>query len=161
MKDVVDLMSIFKNYWSKIGVDLEIKIYETAVHRSIQMGGKYEGMIIGGFSVSFPFRWYYWQQDSRRNLSKVNDRRITDTYKQIEKNYFNEAVKRRLAKEICPYILSQAYVIQPPLHYIYEAWQPWLKGYHGEWILGLHNFYNFAIYPWIDQDMKQEMTGKR
>ena len=38
-------------------------------------------------------------------------------------------------------------------------WQPWLKGYNGEYSAGFHNYYAWGMYAWIDQDLKKEIAG--
>ncbi len=43
----------------------------------------------------------------------------------------------------------------------YNLWQPWVKGYHGEYIVGFDNGPNFAQYLWLDQDLKEEMAGRK
>jgi len=40
-------------------------------------------------------------------------------------------------------------------------WQPWLKGFGGEVYLAYNNSSRIWAYTWIDQDLKEEMTGSR
>ena len=44
----------------------------------------------------------------------------------------------------------------------YQFWQPWMKNYTGEYEIGyMANFFAWSYFTWIDQDLKQEMTGMR
>ncbi len=40
-------------------------------------------------------------------------------------------------------------------------WQPWVKHYSGEYQVGYYDSYMYVPYIWIDQDLKEEMTGMR
>jgi len=48
-----------------------------------------------------------------------------------------------------------------PLPYSYVLWWPWVKNYHGELAVSWAGGPNAAPFVWIDQDLKEEMTGKR
>jgi len=75
--------------------------------------------------------------------------------------YFDTPTRNQLMKEVALYIQSQSWVIQPPLPYEYTLWEPWIRGYHGETAPGQYNMYLWPKYVWLDQDLKEEMTGAR
>jgi peptide/nickel transport system substrate-binding protein len=58
-------------------------------------------------------------------------------------------------------VLEQVWVIGTTLPYVYDVWWPWLKNYHGEQNLGYANTFKWCQYAWLDQDMKEKMTGSR
>jgi len=64
-------------------------------------------------------------------------------------------------KEVAPHMLEQAYLFQFPAPYQYTFWQPWVKGYHGEIKSHYGHHIDWAKYIWIDQDLKEELTGRR
>lgn len=52
----IDLLSIIKNYWQKVGVDLEIQQREASVWKSIQTAGKHHcGKQVTGIRLSAKF----------------------------------------------------------------------------------------------------------
>ena len=156
----VDQLSLMKADWEKIGVTVDLDIKEYAVHISQQMSGNYEGMIASGMGSTYPFRYSYYEPGNVSNLSKVNDPYITEMYQKIDASYFDEKTRRGYVKEMTPYILDQAWVIQPLNAYIYHAWWPWLKGYDGEWCMGNMDHDMFPKHIWIDQELKTKTLGK-
>ena len=58
-------------------------------------------------------------------------------------------------------MLYQNYYIQLPTGYTYTFWAPWIIDYHGEWTVGYANHYDQVRYIWMDQDLKEKMTGRR
>jgi len=62
----------------------------------------------------------------------------------------------QIHKDTNVYILGQAFLIPTPAPVVYRMWQPWLKDYYGEGAAK-----HFIQYVWIDQDLKEKMTGSR
>ena len=114
-----------------------------------------------GMGSTYPFRYSYYEPGNKRNLSKVDDPYMAEMYDKIQRAYFDEKTRRGYVKELTPYILDQCWIIQPLNAYIYHSWHPWLKGYDGEWCMGNMDHDMFPKFVWIDQDMKEEMTGSR
>ena len=48
-----------------------------------------------------------------------------------------------------------------PGYYTYRFWWPWVKDYNGTGAPGFLNIVSYLNYIWLDQDLKEEMTGKR
>jgi hypothetical protein len=48
-----------------------------------------------------------------------------------------------------------------PAPYVFRLWWPWIKNYHGEPGVGQFAQLNYTKHIWIDQDLKEEMTGRR
>ncbi len=96
------------------------------------------------------------------NYSIVDDARLNEAFKKMTDNYFNEPVRRQVIKEIIPYELEQAYILVLPAPSLYNFWQPWVGGYHGEWCVGFLGAYNdYPRWIWLNQDLKEKMTGRR
>ncbi|MBA7601069.1 hypothetical protein ES703_08136 [subsurface metagenome] len=156
--DQVDMASIVKAYWAEIGVDLIIDVKEKGAHMSIGDNKTYDHMYMRNMGASMPFRGSYYRPGSPSNYSLIDDSYINQEMEKIEDAYFDEPERRQLMKELTPYILEQCYIIQMPEPYVYTFWQPWVRGYHGEFSVGMMNF-DFSKYIWIDQELKEEMTG--
>lgn len=63
--------------------------------------------------------------------------------------------------DILPYVLEKAYAIPRPQPYTYTFWWPWLKNYHGELQVNYGDVLTWIPWVWIDQDLKEKMTGRR
>jgi peptide/nickel transport system substrate-binding protein len=159
-QEQMDFLSVVKNMWSEIGIDLEIKVYEPGVWRSNFLSRTYEQMIFGNNSG---IGNYYELTDLRgssagRNGSYINNAQVEETYKKMQPYIgINEANIDKLYRDLMPYVLEQAWVISRPNPYIYNMWWPWLKNYHGELSVGYYNSHNYLKYVWLDQDVKEQM----
>jgi len=158
---VVDTISVLKDYWSKIGVDVDIVVKEYAVYVGMAYSQRFKQMLWMGANGSIPCGYIYLQPDSMLNFTKVDDPTINEAFVRISENYFDFYERGRHMKDIGPYILDQCLNVQIPAPYVYTFWQPWLMEYYGESSVGYINNYNWAGYIWLDQDMKEEMTGRR
>ncbi len=162
LKDHVDLLSIVKAYWAKIGVDMELLVKERAAYTS--MGGAtktYKQMYMSGVVAYQPEVMTCLQAANLQNWSIINDARINDGLMAIQAAWLDPVKQHKTIKDLVPYILEQAYLIQFPGGTQYTLWWPWVKGYQGEAMIGLMNNHDFENYIWIDQDLKQKMTGRR
>jgi peptide/nickel transport system substrate-binding protein len=156
-----DLLSVIKEYWANIGVELELLVKDAAVYSSIRVRKTHKQMIVAPLSGALPFKFYVTGPGKVWNMSIVDDPVINEAYEAISVDYFDEPKRRQLMKEMIPYMLEQEYFFQFPGTYVYNFWQPWIKSYHGESYVGYTNFYSYCNYIWLDQDLKEEMTGTR
>ncbi|MBI2829737.1 MAG: ABC transporter substrate-binding protein [Chloroflexi bacterium] len=156
----MDMWSLYKDYWSKIGVDVELKPSERTAHTGLFRLRKYEGMMTGagapGISSYYMMGNYRLEQEN--NLAYV----APDPY--IEGNFTelqwlvatDEAAAMARHREIMKYVLDQAWTIQKIIGPEWRFWWPWLKNYNGERYLG-YTGPDFSAFIWIDQDLKKSM----
>ena len=156
-----DLLSIVKAYWADIDVELDIQVREYAVYMGMLMRHAYEEMIYFVISSAIPFKFTRLRPGAVYNWSHVDDPQINEVIKVVDENYFDESKRHQAMKDLLPYILDQCYIMLLPGPYIYTFWQPWVKSYHGENEVGYANYNDYPIYIWLDQDLKEEMTGRR
>jgi len=157
----VDLLSIVKNYWADIGVDLKLDVREYGVWTSIGASKAYK-MFAYDATGTIPFKFGRERPGSQTNQSMVNDPVINKVIEEVDASYFDEPKRRQLVKQVIPYMLEQAYVLQLLGQYTYTLCQPWVKNYHGENYVGyMGSYMDFSRWTWIDQDLKQRMTGRR
>jgi len=159
--DQVDMLSIFKDYWAKIGVDLHLDVKEYGVYYSMKKARSHNEMFVIGRGCATIFKMQNHRKGLTQNITFVDDPYTEETFSLIADNYFNEAEKRRVYKEWSLYAYSQAWEVPFPLEKEYTFWQPWVKNYHGEFSIGYQCRLNFPMFTWIDQDVKEEMTGRR
>ncbi len=155
----VDQLSIIKDYWSKIGVDLDIQVKEKGVFASIEQGRTHtDAMARDGGLNGTPYAWHPFNPDDALNLSMIDDSYANDTYQQVVDIYFFEREKAdAIVKEFYKYAVEQAWVIQLPMAHQSIMWEPWVKNYHGEWIVAYVRPQNFTKFIWIDQELKKSM----
>ncbi len=159
-QEMVDMLSIIKADWAKIGVDLKIDVREYTVFMSIFQSHAHKYMIMRTRNGAIPFDLQGDRTGTAQNQSIVSDPRVDETFRTLSANFFNESVRRPIMKEISLYILSQCWWIQFPSDYLYCMWQPWLKGYSGETQVARLNHEVWPKYVWLDQALKQKMIGK-
>ena len=159
----VDYYSVIKNMWSKVGVEITIDLKELAVWESITGARTYEGMIhshtapCGGI-----YRMINYRGVGRTNGSYIDDPYVEEMYPKIQAAYIkNPPEADRLHKELMKYVLDQAWVIPTPLPPLYHIWWPWVKNFRGELSPGYDNTNKFTYFTWMDQDLKEQMTGRR
>jgi len=162
LKEHVDLLSLAKDYWAKIGVDLELQVKEVGVYRSIMVGRTHEQMIMAEAPNGANFKLLSFRPESYFNWSMVDDSRCNEAWRKIAPQVVrNWPEVMRILRELIPYALEQAWSIQTPTPYFYTMWQPWVKGYHGESDVGFGNYPSFLMFVWYDQELKSKMTGRK
>jgi len=158
----VDLFSLLKSMWAKVGVDLTIDAKEYGVWSSIVVSRAYDDML-----YSYPagsgtyYRMNAYWGPSQMNISYVNDPKIDEARAKMERLFFDEDKMEQFHRELMPYVLGQAYAISPPWPYLYVFWQPWVKNFYGVISVGYLNGQSYVKWIWLDQDLKEKMTGKR
>ena len=157
----VDLLSVVKDDWAKIGVDLELDVREFGAYVGVLVNRTHPEGIIMNWVASTPRSMNNVRPQGYTNWMMINDPYLNDVYNKTQELFFDWAALSELWKEANTYILEQAWSIELPSPYLYAMWHPWLKDYHGEYSPGCWNLWGYWTYVWIDQDMKEEMTGRR
>ena len=154
----VDILSIIKADWAKIGVTLNLEVTEASVFRSIGSKRSHKEMIVGGgITDANPSGWDNYLPDNPNNKSMLNDARVNQAIAEWFSNEDDWAKCCQIVKGVAPYILEQAWTVPLPSPYSQVAWWPWLKDYHGENAIGNYEWYDYVKYIWIDQGMKKGM----
>ena len=152
----VDEVSIFKDQWAKVGVELVLDVKEATIFTTIQATRSHEELLYRMMWTTWPMMYYFssTRGPSTNNLSYINDPIGSDPIVERAFQDINSAMMidmpkvYQLMRELRPYLMEQAHLIPRPTPYYYNVWQPWLKNYYG--------FQNYR-YHWIDQDLKKKM----
>ena len=158
----VDLLSIIKAYWADIGVDLKLDVKEDSLYFSIFAAHKHTQMFFGEYARVHIEEFGLFTITTPPDTSMVDDPYLNDiyTFKLVKDVWDWDTLCQVIKEEVNPYALEQCWYIDPPLPMRYTFWQLWLKGYHGEQVLGAHgNAGAWLAYVWLDQELKKEMTG--
>ena len=155
----IDEMSIIKDMWSKVGVDVSLDIKEPGIYAPFVAAGlPYEEMLFRLQTSPFLMHLYssYTRGTAILNISHVNDPPGTDPYLeqlfQDEDKYLFIDMPRvyDAVKKTNLYAMEQAFVIPWPLPNQYNFWWPWLNNHYGSGT-------GFVKYAWLDQDLKKSM----
>jgi len=164
--DFVDMMSIIKDYLAKVGVDMELDVRDSTVWSSMRTAKTYKYAVATTYSA-LPYDMKYWitPPGGAYNYYMGYDTHVRELTGQIWmwENIENQAGKDRLAKEATLYVISQAWLIDYPTPYLFAAWWPWVKNHYGINTLGF-TAGDFKVTPewiWLDQELKEKMTGSR
>lgn len=160
----MDKASLIKAMWLKAGVDVEIQSRDATVYSSMGTARSWEETQMGTFSsgglmltqiFSMGFKGTYiagqtiWEDPVARKA-----------YDEAQKYVFVDMKKYdEIQRNIIPHAIEQATTIPLPVPYSYTIWQPWVKN-----VYGLSRFEYFSMWlqeAWIDQDLKEKMTGRR
>jgi peptide/nickel transport system substrate-binding protein len=152
-----DYLAIIKSMWSKVGVDLSIQLKESGAYFQLTMSRQYDDMLYGFYVQPGPYAQLLpFRGDNTFNRSWVKDDKVEAAYQEIVKyNLVDQAKVDQIHHDLMPYVLAQAWYIPAPGAYMYTFWQPWLKNYHGESMIG-YKATEFAKYVWIDQNVKNK-----
>lgn len=156
----VDVLTVVKEYWADIGVDLELDAKEWGVFSSTFVTKGYKEMVFCYCcGISLPHKFLEAKPGSIFNLSIVDDPYMNERLAEVWgwENMEDQPLKTKLVHEMSLHFLDEACAIQLPNPYLYIAWWPWVQNYHGEYSVGSINQYNFPKWIWLDQGLKKEM----
>jgi len=158
--DRIDALAMVKNYWTKIGVDLEIKPTSGATLNTLRLKRTVDQMFYTGRSSFNAYVMYLVKTGDYFNTSMVSDPKLDDYYLKMAGLYLDETKRDPMLKEMNSYLLDRNYYLQTPMAYEYMFYQPWLKNYSGEYSIGSSRGTDYYRYIWIDQEMRQSMVGR-
>jgi peptide/nickel transport system substrate-binding protein len=155
-----DYLSIIKDEWAKVNVELEIVPKEGGIWVSIFWGRAYDELIYAapGPVANVYICFWYAGHLLGGNMSYIDDPLCWEAKdKMMGVSIMDPAAADAINKEFMKYVLDQAWEIPSPAAPGYHFWWPWVKNYHGEISLGYDNAYSYAKYIWIDQNLKKSM----
>jgi len=156
----IEKMEIFQAYWKNIGIDCDFNVVERGALLSELYGKKIKQMvacIAGQVSPEYTLL----SKATDRSLGKFSDPYF-DEQAELIRNTVDNAERAKLCKELGVYWQEKVICLDWPIEYLYAAWQPWVKNYHGEVWMGSY-YSDGQVYAriWIDQDLKFQVAGTR
>ncbi len=155
----VEPVQIVADYFGRIGIQVDVQVKEPTVLATLWFSGTFGQTLAEAMGAVTP-RTYFPMLFGSAKRMQHSDQYGEDLWAKASSTV-DETEQNKLFKDLVPYILEKCYYIQPPVEYMYACWQPWLKNYHGEFCVGYGSRYRHALFIWIDQDLKQKMTGTR
>jgi peptide/nickel transport system substrate-binding protein len=158
VQDEVDLMSIYKDYLSKIGIDMALDVKELGVKTNIQNARSHTEMITGDTA---PIAIFYNGQPisgvSHNNRSYVDDPYINAELVKIRTVMLTDQRQAmKMYREMTKYVVDQAYVVTAVTGSYHTLYWPWLKNYSGELNIG-YDDPTWPAYIWYDTELKRSM----
>jgi peptide/nickel transport system substrate-binding protein len=153
-----DLAAVYKGMWEKVGINLELQPKEQVVFSSIGYSRAYEDMMLihipGGTMYPSCLNLPYLRGPA--SSFYIDDPVLEAARDKIQMNALVDTPEaNRLYRELLPYLVEKAYYIPSPTPIVYCIWWPWLHNRYGQLPI------RFATHYWIDQNLKQQMTGRR
>ena len=157
----VGYQEIAVQYWAQIGVDVEIRILDNTPHAALKTEGNYEGMASSVLGVDqAPLPMMGWIHSRRPDVNSGGHQDpVMDAKAEAAETAASPEEQQRLVREADMYFIEQHYNLWGPKVPLFNAAQPWIKGYNGEVELGLARATAILARIWIDSDLKQEMGG--
>lgn len=158
----IDVLSIYKDYFARVGIELVFKINEAGAQSRISNQRTFSQMSReGNYDSSFP-QSMLTVTGTYGNPAYYNyegkDERVNKAVETVMASVgFDDELWQKTLKEFYPYLLEQAPVVWEPVPYSYNAWWPWVKNYHGEGSVGYFDPPGYYRYIWIDQELKKRM----
>jgi peptide/nickel transport system substrate-binding protein len=156
----MDEMAVFKDAWSKIGVDLTLKPLENSAYNSAFTARNYDSMAYGIYGA----HTIYLNMLNWVGTTVYNGTWDLEPKAQPAKDAMMDAIGKgdvakadAIYKEFAKEMMGKVWTIPYPRPYNYTVWWPYLKNYHGEISVGYLNGFSWAMWAWIDQDMKKSM----
>ena len=153
----IDMTTIYKEMWSKIGVDVTITLKEPTVVANMATAWTHPAMIpdttgpVSIFMIGNTFAGI------RYNLSIINDPKITDYLSKVRTAAITDLTASMKAyREMTQYALTQAYHVPDVAGPYSLMYWPWIKNYSGEITVGYDDM-TWDWYVWVDQDLKAKM----
>jgi peptide/nickel transport system substrate-binding protein len=154
-----DFLSIIKEQLKQADIDMEIKVVEPGVFRSIERGRTFEEMIFKfDKQAHLPHYMFEFRPESNDCASYWDTPETRTVYETIRRYLaVDDAMWAKDLKDITPFILENSFAIWLPVSYKYNVWQPWLKNCYGAFTMNAFTPYHQTYYNWIDTDMKKSL----
>ena len=173
LADQVEVLLILQAYYADIGVDMEIVVLESGAFSTLKYQHLYDQMLPWSMGVPFPV-WqatpgtpfdllYYYPR--MYNYPDWDDEHVNTKIEEIPL-ILDEDARNKEYRELAKYVMEQAPYVLPPAPYGYYFWTPWVKasvpaGYYGQHEAKYQWHIEMITRFWIDQDLKESITGQR
>ncbi len=155
---ILDYWAIVQEYWRKIGIQSEVTVHDITDWVARVTGHKFEGMTwtiaAGPYHPLSGLESYY--TGATWNRGQVDDPQYNAFYDAMRAATTVEELGK-YSKEANLRIVEQHWQLWGPVEPSYNFAQPWVKGYNGEFYMGVWNKNAAYVRFWIDQDLKKQM----
>jgi peptide/nickel transport system substrate-binding protein len=159
--ETIDFLSMIAANLSKIGVTMEINVmdYPSSISRMTKKVHD-EGMLVSqDHATPLVIMRRMFVTGQTWNPSMISEKYIDDLYHRISTDRkLTDKQRNGELKKFGVYTLEN---VVPGIllsgSYVYTAWWPWVKNYHGELRVGIHRAGPIYARIWIDHELKKKM----
>jgi peptide/nickel transport system substrate-binding protein len=154
-RDDMELLQIMKAEFKDIGIDMTINVLDVPTYEAMTRAGKHDQMC----SASGGFTWnitrsieQFYSKGPDAGQTNVND----PTYDELRDKFYaatDPAEAPQWVREADKRVIEQHWLVTVGEHYIFVVWQPYLKGYSGEYLFLTEHLTLARM--WIDQALKK------
>ena len=151
-KDDADFLSIIREDFLRIGVDMEIKQLENTVYMNVRRSRSHEQMIFADLPITMPYKLNSFRKETSDCQAYYENEAVRTAYN--EANIYlgrDDSKFNKVIRDITPFILKEAVGVWLPATNKYIMWWPWVQNYHGENRIHIKHI-------WIDQDLKKSLS---
>jgi peptide/nickel transport system substrate-binding protein len=156
----VDYLTLVKGYWEQVGVELTLDVKEAAVWTSIGAQKSHESMFY--YSADAAVDWDKFTRLATGmplNYAMISDPIIDQAALDVAAAGTDAVRKMETFKPMVNYLLQKSYMLVLPAQNSFVMWQPWVKSYSGETMIGhIYTMWNFPKYVWTDVNLKESLT---
>ncbi len=155
----LNYVELIASYWKKIGVDVEIQVQPIAAFAAIRKDRTFEMISheAGYGTTSSPLLGpSRFLSTGPYNTAAVEDPDYDALYDAAGSATTIEE-QQRLVKEADIYPMERHWFVWGPANPLFNAIQPWVKGYNGETRLTAIDQFQVFARLWIDSALKKEM----
>jgi peptide/nickel transport system substrate-binding protein len=159
--DYEEILTMASSYWEKLGVELEIKVYEPVAYQVEHDERRYDIAMDTSTNI-FPLGpALRYRKAGIPPLGTVNRANYLNPYfdEQFEKaqSTFDEAARDEIWKELCIIMADEVAYIPIGARYDSIYWWPWVNNYYGEFSSSNRAGSYIEAACWIDQNLKKKM----
>jgi ABC-type transport system substrate-binding protein len=163
----LDVLPIIKLYFADVGIDMEIRVMDTAIWNDfVRVGRKHDQLAYGAGTLGrthVPMMQLHRFQtgDLISNSLMVSDPVFDSFYSKAMEATSTDEVKQIL-KDANDRVARQHYAVSLLTPKTFDLCQPWVKGYNGQFgstcghMGSPQRLFFFPARFWIDQDVKNE-----
>jgi peptide/nickel transport system substrate-binding protein len=153
-----DFLSLLKEYFRVINVDMEIETLEGGAMMGVSMGRTHKEMIMAITKSSVPYFFLTERKEQMDCKCMVDIPGAVEVYEAISRAMGRDDEEViRIVRDIAPSLLASAWGVWLPVPYTYTMWWPWLHNYYGVQDLGYCNQFAHRTYLWMDEGLKKSM----
>ncbi len=154
-----DIVSLIREYYLAVGVDMEIQPLEPGVYWSVDRGRTYEEMIYKGTKQNqFPYVYQDFRAEANDCASFFDSPETRAAYNEMNIYLGKDDDKvAQILRDITPFMVENAWGTWLPAPYQYGVWWPWVKNFENQTLPGYWNPMQICAYMWMDQDLKDTM----
>lgn len=159
----VDDWSIYKDFWAKIGVDVDFMVREAGAYNTLRNSKQHPPLTAtSGYNPGIFYAQTAFTGAGSTNVGMHNDPFMGEISAKARLVAVKEGLPEamRLIRKMTIYVLEQAFEIPGIDGAAYRMWWPWLKNYSGEDSVGYGNPY-WSKFVWLDEELKRSRDIRR